>query len=243
MHRATHATTCIQEAQPEIAASVASVDTAPSATPSTSAVKRHAATLLAAAQTKSKQIPGQVAEAAMALPGEMTSAGKELGGQAKDIAASTGRALSALPGQTSRALSSTKAAYAQGKAATIMHIEQVCGNACISDTWLTSAPQSQLPDSVKRAALAALVKQRETVVVPDITGKVALVTGGMYCAMLSDTNAPTRVASEQHGRHTHFITSQAAWASGSRLPRRSHSMAHASSSPAAPNRAASSAFP
>lgn len=112
----------------------------------------------------------------------MTSAGKELGGQAKDIAASTGRALSALPGQTSRALSSTKAAYAQGKAATIMHIEQVgCFVLCVQHGSVChqNRTQSQLPDSVKRAALAALVKQRETVVVPDLTGKVALVTGGL----------------------------------------------------------------
>lgn len=136
MHRPTLPRTDLptQEAQPEIAASVASVDTAPSATPSTSAVKRHAASLLAAAQTTTKKLPGQVAGAAKALPGEMTSAGKELGGQAKDIAASTSRALSALPGQTSRALSSTKAAYAQGKAATIVHIEKVVcqdvGSAC-----------------------------------------------------------------------------------------------------------------
>lgn len=44
----------------------------------------------------------------------------------------------------------------------------------------TSTSQSQLPDSVKRAALAALVKQRETVVVPDLSSKVALVTGGLF---------------------------------------------------------------
>ncbi len=39
--------------------------------------------------------------------------------------------------------------------------------------------QSQLPQSVKRAALNALVKKRETVVVPNLSGQVALVVGGM----------------------------------------------------------------